>query len=123
MRKILLALGILSITAMNANAYLYESETSSIDTLRAQGFSRSMLEATDWANAKNGGKHTKYVRHFQPKSTSKAGRAYQYLKTYVDPIQDDGKFGDHQIQFTNTWSGDTTHYSSDLELNKQVENL
>ena len=123
MKKILLALGIISVLQLCASAYLYENETSAVSTLEAQGYSKSALEAVDWVNSRNGGKHSKYVRHYNQKKNGILGRAYQALKLYVDPAQDDGRFGDHEIEYSNTWLGNSTHYSSDMSENRQVENL
>ncbi len=122
MKKILVLLGILALSPIASLASLNENETSSMEVLGAQGFSRSTLEAVDWANYRNGKSNHKYVRYFQPKQ-HKFGRLYQRMKVYTDPIQDDGTFGDRQIEFSNTWMGDKTFYSSDKNANKQIENL
>ena len=123
MKKILVLFGIIAITPMCSFAYLDEYETANINTLEAQGYSQSMLQAVDWANYRNRGVHGKYVRHYQQKNSNALGRAYQRLKVYFDPIQDDGTFGDDYIQFSNTWMSNDTKYSSDVEKNPQVERL
>ena len=66
--------------------------------------------------SKNQGPTGRYKKHFYTKKNS----PYTSLKLYVDPIQDDGNFGQHQVNFTNTWTGDETHYSTRA---KEVENL
>ena len=113
MKKVLVLLGIMTFAHMSTMAYMYEGETSSMETLGAQGFSRSTMEITDWANYRNGGPHTKYVRYYQPKKGNFLSRSYQKIKEYVDPLQDNGNFGDNGIEFSNTWMGDDTFYSSD----------
>ena len=122
MKKIAVLLGIMAFSQISTMAYLNEGETSAIKTLEAQGYSRSTLEVVDWANYRNGGIHTKYVRYYQPKKNI-LGRLYQNTKVYLDPVQDNGEFGDTHIEFTNTWLGNDTFYSSDKRANKQVESL
>ena len=123
MKKILVLLGIVTLAQASTMAYIYENETSSMKTLRSQGYSESTLEAVDYANYVSRNHNGKYIRHFQKKEGNILGRAYQKLKVYVDPSQDDGNFGSHHIEFSNTWSGDRTHYSSDMARNEQVEDL
>lgn len=124
MKKLLVLLGVAILFPMSSYAYYYENETSDIDVLKAQGYSDSALMMVDLANDINKGQNGTYTRRFQPKTPkNKWGNAYTHLKRYVDPIQDDGKFGEHQINFTNTWLGDKTNYSSVLEEKSAVENL
>ena len=104
-------------------AFLYENETTDVEVLRAQGYSEATLQAADWANYRNGGVNTKYVRHYQPKKSNFLGRAYQKVKVYFDPIQDDGLYGDRSIEFSNTWRGLDNKYSSDMQKTNTVENL
>ena len=102
MKKLLVLFGVMALLPMASFAYYYENETADI----------------------NKGQNGTYTRRYQQKSPKgKLGNAYTYLKRYVDPFQDDGKFGEHQINFTNTWMDDTTHYSSALEEKSTVENL
>ena len=123
MKKALVLFGIIAIAPLAASAYMYENETTEIKTIEAQGYSSSMQEIVDWSNYRGQGVNGTYVRHFQHKKKNKLGRAYQRLKEYWDPIQDDGEFGDRHIEFSNTWMGNDTKYSSDMVENKQVENL
>ncbi len=124
MKKLLVLLGVMAFLPAASFAYYNENETSDVDVLRAQGYSDSALMMVDLANDINKGQNSTYTRRFQPKTPkNKWGNAYTYLKRYVDPFQDDGKFGEHQINFTNTWMDDTTHYSSGLEEKSVVENL
>ena len=54
---------------------------------------------------------------------------YYRIKTYIDPIQDDNLFGEHQINYTNSWNGDETRYTSkkyhytDTTPAQAIENL
>ncbi len=123
MKKLSILFGVLFISSLASFAYLDESATSEVDTLRAQGFSESMLQVADFVNEKNKGISGNYERRFKPvKHTGKMG-AYSKVKVYFDPIQDDGKFGEHQINFTNTWMGEPNWYSSQLKEREVVENL
>ncbi len=124
MKKLLVLFGVMALLPMASFAYYYENETADIDVLKAQGYSDSALMIVDLTNDINKGQNGTYTRRYQQKSPKgKLGNAYTYLKRYVDPFQDDGKFGEHQINFTNTWMDDTTHYSSALEEKSSVENL
>lgn len=120
MKKVLVLFGILSIAPMAAFAYVNESKTSSVEVLRAQGYSESTLRVMDTVNDLNKGEdvNKKYVRRFQPKKSNAFGRGYTSLKHYWDPAQEDDSFGEHQIEFTNTWQGDSPHYATNtVEVN------
>ena len=124
MKKLLVLFGVMALLPMASFAYYYENETADIDVLKAQGYSDSALMIVDLTNDINKGQNGTYTRRYQQKSPKgKLGNAYTYLKRYVDPFQDDGKFGEHQINFTNTWTGENAHYSSALEEKSTVENL
>lgn len=122
MKKLLVLCGILALGTGVSFAYMDESETSDINALKSQGFSESMLRTVDLVNKNNSGLNGTYTRHYTPKY-SKKGHFYNNVKLYFDPIQDDGRFGEHQINFTNTWMGDETEYSSQLKNTETVENL
>ena len=67
---------------------------------------------------------TPHYRHpYEEEEKEIVEKRFRKLKTYVDPYQDNGKFGDTHIQFSNTWMGDDTFYSDDYSKNRQVENL
>ena len=123
MKKIFALLCFTLIIPTVAFSYLYENETSNPQVLKEQGFSRSMLEVVDWANYRNTDKTSHYVRYYQPKDHKYLGKVYSRIKQYVDPIQDDGFFGDRQIEFSNTWNSDLTRYSTDKNQTTQVEDL
>ncbi len=124
MKKLIVLCGLATLSTSLSFAYFESTKTSDIDILRAQGYSESTLQVVDWANATNKGQDSTYVRHFvkkQPKG--KLGKAYTNLKLYVDPSQDDGLFGEHQINFTNTWNGDNTKYSTRVMEKEKIEDL
>ena len=123
MKKILILSGLFLISTLGCFAYYDENQSSKVDTLRAQGYSENMLRVMDLVNAKNQGINSSYVRRFQPKTQSGKMSAYQKVKVYFDPIQDDGLFGEHQINFSNSWMGDDNSYSSPLQEREVVENL
>lgn len=116
MKKILTLLGIITLGAGVSYAAISENKTSDIDILRSQGYSESALRIVDTVKAHNQGPTGKYKRYFFKKKDT----PYTTLKNYVDPIQDDGDFGSHQINYTNTWKGDETYYSTKY---KKVEDL
>ncbi len=122
MKKILLSLSMIALVSTSAFAYINEGTSGAVKTLEKQGFSKSTLEVIDWVNYRQEGAEEKYVRRFVPKRNY-LGRLYQYIKVYTDPIQDDGRFGDHHVEFSNTWFGNDVFYSSDLRKNKKIENL
>ena len=115
MKKVLVLFSMMALASSASFAYIQES--SNIDSLRRQGYSESMLKVVDVVKYKNQGDNGNYQRVFNKKPNT----GYSALKIYWDPYQDDGDFGSHQINFTNTWMGDETPYSSRLDGN--VENL
>ena len=125
MKKLLILFGIITFLPSLSYAYFEEGKTSDIDVLKKQGYSESTLKLVDWTNYTNKGQESKYVRHYQPKKREGWGKGYNLLKTYVDPIQDDARFGEHQINFSNLWYGDreTPAYSENTEEKSNVENL
>ena len=123
MKKLLVLLGVMVFASCSSYAHIDESETSDIDTLRTQGYSESMLEVIDTVKSHNKGKNSKTQRYFRRKDHRSLGKGYDYLKLYIDPIQDDGFFGEHQINFSNNWNGDNTKYSSQYVRNNQADNL
>ena len=121
MRKILAFVGVMALSVTASYAFYTERNVSSVDMLRRQGYSESTLKVVDTVKYSARGTNGKYEKRFVPVAqNSKAGRSYTRLKNYVDPIQDDGDFGQHQVNFTNTWKGNETKYSSSKE---PVENL
>lgn len=120
MKKIIALFAVTLLGAGLTHAEVNEFETSNIDVLRSQGYSESTLRIVDKVNYQN-----KYGKNYQKRFVEKNAKKspYTYIKLYVDPTQDDGKFGEHQINFTNTWNGDETHYSSTKVDAAPVENL
>ena len=125
MKKLLVLLGIIILPCTSALASIGEYQTSDIDTLRYEGYSESMLQAVDTSKYhQTRGKSKRYFQSTsQTKSGKKLGRAYSYIKTYVDPAQDDGLFGEHQINFSNSWDWGKNNYSSRYKKVEQIDNL
>ena len=124
MKKVLAFLGIMTLSTMASYALMTDVNTSDVDILRKQGYSESALKVVDTVKYNARGMNGKYERRFVPVAqNSKAGRAYTYLKNYVDPIQDDDLFGRHQINFTNTWNGDETDYSQKSFDSRGIDSL
>ena len=115
MKKILALFGFTVLLSGISFAAIEENSTADIDVLRSQGFSESALQIVDTVKFRNQG-IGKYKKRFARKKES----PYSTVKVYVDPIQDDGNFGEHQINFTNTWKGNETDYSASKE---EIENL
>lgn len=116
MKKILTLVGIAVFATGVSFASIDEDKTTDIDTLRGQGYSESTLQIVDVVRANNQGPNGTYQRRFSSKKIT----PYQALKIYVDPVQDDGAFAEHQVNFTNTWQGDETEYSM---VKKEPQNL
>jgi len=115
MKKILALFGVTILLGSASFAAIEENSTANIEILRSQGFSESALQVIDTVKFHNQ-EPGKYKKHFARKKEG----PYSTLKLYVDPIQDDGEFGEHQVNFTNTWKGNETNYSTSKE---SVENL
>lgn len=124
MKKLFVLFGIFAFLGSASFAYYYENETLNPEILKAQGFSDSAIRITDKVHSFNEGIHGDYQRRFKRQDKNKLGKGYTYIKNYIDPYQDDGWFGEHQINFTNTWAGDSTHYSTpEKPTSGVVENL
>lgn len=124
MKKIALMLSLFVISTGISSAYLYSGELSNVDTLREQGFSESTLQVVNTVSFHNKGKHRDEQRMILPmRSRNPFGRAYTAVKNYIDPAQDDGLFGEHQIEYTNTWNSDLPGYARKYTENKMFENL
>lgn len=124
MKKLLISLGLMMLTASCSFAYYYAESSSSVDVLKAQGYSESTLIIADKMNKYNSGLYGKYKPVYYKKSAdNKYMNAYEKLKNYVDPIQDDGNFFEHQINFTNSWMGDNAPYVHKAKRTNTVENL
>ena len=123
MKKItaLFAATLLSIGA--SYAVMTDTQTTEIDTLRSQGYSESALRVIDTVKANNQGPTGKYQKYFTPKKSNIFGKAYSNVKNYVDTAQDDGKFGQHQINFTNTFMNEGAEYGYPTVESNNIENL
>lgn len=97
------------------------SEMSSIDSLRAQGYSEHTLKILDTVNYMN--KHGNYETYYVDKKENPIGKFYTKAKLYTDVAQDDGKFGMHEINYTNSFFGEETSYTTRKVKRSDVENL
>lgn len=122
MKKIIASLGFLALLAPFSLA-IDETMTADIDVMRSQGYSESALRVIDTARAHQQAMAGNYQRRF----INTHGGAYKILKLYVDPSQEDDQFGEHQINFANTWLGNPTHYVTTKEdrgnSNRGIPNL
>jgi len=124
MKKLLILTALCAITFNGtAQAYLRENSTASTETLERQGYSRATLELTDMHVSKTAGEAGKQRRFVNKKSGNIFGRAYERIKLYTDPGQDDGLFGEHEINFTNNWTGQTNTYTTRKKTQRRVDNL
>ncbi len=123
MKKIIALFGFIALSTTISFAYVYDDATADIDVLKTQGYSTSALELVDKARSMQKGQGGTYERKFAQKGRTKKGNVYHQVKTYLDPAQDDGKFGEHKIEFSNTWQGDEVFYASPLKEKEVVENL
>ena len=114
MKRLVLLFGLIIMATSSSQAYVYENETSDVNVLEKQGFSQGTLEIIDKVNETNKGIYSKYKRAYTKKEHKNIGKVYDEIKVYFDPMQDDGKFGEHPINYSNTWQGDNTHYSNEL---------
>ena len=117
MKKVLVLFS--TMTLMTGASLAYIEDTSDINNLRTQGYSESLLRTIDLVKVHNKGTNGNYQRKFPAKKET----AYSNLKIYWDPIQDDGEFGGHQVEFSNTWMGKETFYTSRFHSDKSVDNL
>lgn len=123
MKKIIALFAVALLSTGASNAVITDTQTSEIETLRSQGYSETMLRAVDTVKANNQGPANKYQKHFTPKKSNIFGRAYTNVKNYVDTAQDDGRFGKHQINFTNTFMDETAEYGYPTVESNNIENL
>lgn len=125
MKKLIALMGILSLTTGLSFAYINESKTSDVEVLKSQGFSDSALKIVDLVNTQQAGLDGKYVKYYQPKKHKGLGKPYTRLKNYIDPVQDDGMFGEHQIHYSNSWRPmeEEPQYIKKSQPSTGIENL
>jgi len=117
MKKILGLFGVLALASSISFAAIYENDTALPELLKTQGYSQATLEMVDTTAAMHRGPEGNYERRFQSKvDTDNKLRVYKHIKRYIDPVQDDGLFGEHAINFSNSWQGDDTHYTHMKEM-------
>ena len=115
MKKVLVLFGCLALSCPVGFAMTVEQQ-SSLGVLEREGFSDSALQLVDLVKYRNGAKRV--YRY----NKGRIG-AYSRMKIYLDPTQDDGQFGEHQINFTNCWNDDHNRYSTLLKKDQYVEDL
>ena len=120
MKKLFFLFSITMVTTGVVFASVDSNDLTSLKVLEQQGYSIPALQMVDTAKSKNSyDNDVKYVRVYKKKKS-----VYQALKNYFDPIQDDGEFGEHKIEFSNTWNGDTPdRYVTPLKPKKNIESL
>ena len=124
MKKLLIALSLFVGMTTASFAHYYEGQTNTVDVLNSQGFSENTKIILDKVNYLNGGLYGNYKKVYTKKhADNKALKAYTYLKSYVDPIQDDGNFFEHQINFTNSWTNGKSNYTYPVETTNSINNL
>ena len=119
MKKIMILFAATLLLTNLSFAYIKEGTTSDIQTLQTQGFSEGALRVVDTVKLYNQSASKKYERHYKKTKPS----AYTNVKRYIDPIQDDDNFAEHEINYTNTWNGDETHYSTTKIKDSKIEDL
>ena len=124
MKKLLLATFFAFALSNVSFAYIGDETTADLDVLERQGYSQSTLELVDLTNSLHADEGKHYQRQFVKKTPSTAlGRGYQRVKVYFDPMQDDGVFGEHKIEYANTWNSDEVPYASAKKRVRRAENL
>ena len=121
MRKVFVLLSIAALSMGASFAAINDNATSDIDLLRNQGYSEGILNVIDTAKSHDGNGNN--PRYYTTRGKNALGRGYTSLKTYIDPVQDDGLFGEHQINFSNSWTWGRNRYSSRYRKANNVENL
>ncbi len=100
MKKALLLFAIMIIGAgfaQGANAEISVKEYMSYEFLDTQGYSGDMLKLVEINKAKTFGE--KMPSHW---SSNKIQRGWQKFWAYIDPAEDYGDFGSHDIKMKNT---------------------
>lgn len=104
MKKIFLILVLLGFIAPSY-AFLVESTTSDVDVLKHSNYSESTLKIIDTIKTENTYGFNPYSPAYQPiypvTAWDHTRMWYEKIKDWVDPMQDDGYFGHHEINFEN----------------------
>ncbi len=97
-------LGGLSI-APGAFAAIQSEDISTVPHLKSEGYSTGMTHITDTVkyHHSNGTAEPYYNQDPLAGATDEKGKWYTVVKRWLDPAQDDGMFGNHDITFTNDW--------------------
>lgn len=124
MNKIFIALSLFVATCASSFAYYYEGQLNQVDTVKAQGYGENMAIVMDKVNYQSAGINGRYKRVYSKKySNNPALNAYEKVKLYFDPCQDDPSFGEHEINYSNTWNRNLPSYSMPMKKGNQVDNL
>ena len=123
MKKIIALLSILLI-APSAMAIIYSEDSSNPAFLQNKGYSQTLIRAIDTKKSHMTGSENTYQKYYSEKSAfEKPSNPAEYVsswyrkaKIYLDPIQDDGHFTEHENSFTNDWFPEEPRH-------KNVENL
>jgi len=123
MKKVLSLFGFMIMLPLCANAEVYE--TTTVDDIGKQGYSQSMLRTVDTTLKNHQSHQGNYKKVYNKKSgINFIGKAYTRIKIYFDPAQDDGNFGEREVNFTNNWMGDSVRYNYPTEdKNNRIEDL
>lgn len=121
MKKLIIFSAMLVFASNASFAAQNSSDMSSIDSLRAQGYSELTLKIFDNVNYMN--KHGNYETYYVDRKEHPIGKFYTKAKLYTDIAQDDNKFGRHEINYTNSFFGEETSYTTRKVKRSDVENL
>ncbi len=135
MKKVLTALVIL-LTASSCFAYIKEGTTSDIETLKETTYSEATLKAIDTIKANNTYGSNGYESYYDNQEKTKkqyVSNWYSKIKAWFDPAQDDGYFGNHEINYDNrfflmqpsqnTFDEESPDYYKNYKKQQEVEDL
>ncbi len=126
MKKIAITLCILGGLGLTSGAFAYiqAEDTATVQAIKAQGFSSGMTHVTDTVryNHSNGTIEPYYNMDPLSNATDEKSKWYTVVKRWLDPAQDDGLFGRHEITFTNDWfEMDSPFVAKDKEKETAVQ--
>lgn len=91
--------------ASGAFASFQSEDVSTVPHLKGEGFSTEMTKVTDLVRYNHSNKTIEpyYDKDVYAGSTDRREKWYTTVKRWLDPAQDDGLFGRHEINYTNDW--------------------
>lgn len=106
MKKIFMLIISALIICPSAFSAIVEGKTSDVDVLRNTTYSESMIKTIDTIKTFNtygvNPYTSKYAYNTDPNNPSKHFfHWYKKMRNWMDPAQDDGYFGMHEINFNN----------------------